>query len=836
LIDQEKIHNQCLSEDPTECIKAIEQLRDNFSLLSNKEQAWNDLIKLIMGENHSVRYWITSALHFISFVPVKETDDVRKTDTDARKIAASFLGYVFSDMQDKQKAWNDLHKLTNNKHWIIRYSVASAFGSAFFHMPDKQKAWSDLHKLANDENRWVKAQAASTISSVFSDVPDKQQAWNDLFRLINDNDVNIISDISLESAASALSSAFSYMPDKQQASDDLHRLTNDEDSYVRSKAARVLISVFSVMPDKQQAWNDLLRLTSDEDSSVRSKAASALGFAFTDVPDKQQAWNDLHKLTSDEDSSVRHRAASALGSAFTDVPDKQQAWIDLLRLTNDKDSSVRSKAASAIGSAFTDVPDKQQAWNDLHKLTSDEDSSVRHRAASALGSVFTDVPDKQQAWNDLYKLTTDEDSSVRSKAASAIGSTFTDVPDKQQAWNDLYKLTTDEYSLVRVSANHSLGKVSIFKASQAEKDEDYKRELETAIEFFEKAAMESKYFNPSQFCLPFYRSFHTIVFKRKEAKEEVDKYLVEARNAVKGSKSKKMLFEAVNNLANALKEVQSLDNLDLEAKKGELNFYRQYCDRAVELMKDTEKTAPFATTAMKKGLPILDRNLKELLEEIQKKAKTACKEAKGTVTEEIACAVSKEVQKWEIGSQEEMTQNIEDLIETFRMRMPHLSGYEHIFEEIEGIRDVSDLAKQYKIVSRLVGLIPIFNSMPDHVVQDIKTIKKETTSISNEIKYLQLSVDRLIESVDELQNPQEYLDTIQRTLEEIKNEIPEMEGKIDEVLYELYSPLSTTQKLKVAIPIIPSLVSYELETDVPRFVADRIDELKNLVLRFKKNK
>ena len=57
--------------------------------------------------------------------------------------------------------------------------------------------------------------------------------------------------------------------------------------------------------------------------------------------------------------------------------------------------------------------------------------------------------------------------------------------------------------------------------------------------------------------------------------------------------------------------------------------------------------------------------------------------------------------------------------------------------------------------------------------------------------------------------------------------------KIDEVLYELYSPLSTTQKLKVTIPIIPLLATYEIETDVPKLVADKIYELKNLILRFK---
>ena len=69
--------------------------------------------------------------------------------------------------------------------------------------------------------------------------------------------------------------------------------------------------------------------------------------------------------------------------------------------------------------------------------------------------------------------------------------------------------------------------------------------------------------NPAQFCLPFYRSFHTIIFKKQEAKEEVNKYLEEAKSAIEGSESKKQLFEAVENLAKALKEVQNLENLDL---------------------------------------------------------------------------------------------------------------------------------------------------------------------------------------------------------------------------------------------------------------------------------
>lgn len=88
-----------------------------------------------------------------------------------------------------------------------------------------------------------------------------------------------------------------------------------------------------------------------------------------------------------------------------------------------------------------------------------------------------------------------------------------------------------------------------------------------------------------------------------------------------------------------------------------------------------------------------------------------------------------------------MTQNVEGLIEIFRLKMPHLPGYEPIFKEIKGVRDEKDLAKQYKIISRLIGLIPIFGSMPDYVVQDIKEIKDNTKDIKVELDAIGKKLD-----------------------------------------------------------------------------------------------
>lgn len=411
---------------------------------------------------------------------------------------------------------------------------------------------------------------------------------------------------------------------------------------------------------------------------------------------------------------------------------------------------------------------------EVHNQCLSEDMRVRIQALDQLESNFPSMPNREQAWNDLHRLTNDENISVRSKVASALWSVFSQIPDKQQVWNDLQRLANDQDKDVRVYANHSLGRISIFKASQAVNDEDYKKELENAISFFEKASKESVRFNPSEFCLPFYRSFHTIIFKKENSQEEVNKYLADAKDAIKGSKSKELLFGAVENLACALKEVQNLENLDLEAKKGELNFYRKYCDRAAELIveaestapsvkqvqnlekinleekgdgpdfyrqhyesyrqycdrtvgliRESEETAPFAIAAMRKGLPILDKNLKNIIEEIKEKAKGACKESKGIEAEEIACAVNREVQKWEIGSQEEMAITIERLLVNLESMIPNVPENKCVLDDIKEIRNEKNLVRQYEIMLKIVQLVP-----------HLRTEKKEQTK---EVNYLKVN-------------------------------------------------------------------------------------------------
>jgi len=684
LVDQEEIHNQCLSVDPKERIHALEQLEEFFSLMPDKQQEWNDLLKLTNDEESSVRYRAAAVFHCI-----------------------------FSHIPDehKQQAWNDFIRLIYDEESSVRYRAATFLYCIFSEIPDKQQEWNDLLKLTNDEDIFVTDSAAKALNSVFSQVPDKQQAWNDLIKLLSDEDGLV-----RYHASSILSSIFSYIPNEHQALNDLYNLAYDKVGFMKCDVASIIGSVFTRLHDKQKAWSILHELINHRSTDVMNSATSSIGSVFVYLPDRQQAWSDLIKLIeysndhidgwfSDPWEGVVTNATDVLVSVFPHVPDKQQVWNDLIKLIGSGGVDLFTILPIFI-SVLPYVQNKQQAFNGLHRLANDVNSYARHHASIVLGSTFSFVPNIQQAWEDLHKLTNDEESNVRSAAASAIGSAYSQVSDKQQAWSDLLRLTNDKDDAVRVTSNHSLGRVSIFMASQAETDEDYKKELEKAIKFFETAAKEASYYNPAQFCLPFYRSFHTIIFKKLEAREEVDKYLEEAESAIQGSESKELLFEAVQNLAEALKEVQNIGNLDLSEMKSELNFYRKYCDHAAELMKETDEKAPFATKVLRKGLPILDKNLKELLEEIKEKAKTACKVSQGTTTEEIACAVNREVQKWEIGNQEEMARYVENLIFSLKSKIPNIPENKNIYDRIDSLKNEKDLTRQYEILPILISLIP----------------------------------------------------------------------------------------------------------------------------------
>ena len=642
--DWQEIHIKAHSQHKNKRIEAVIYLRDNFQEIAVKDeqQAFKDLLSLTKDLDNHVRKHAVSALDFaFRHVAYKEEAGrellrlTKDEHADVRKRAVSALGSVFHRVTDKEEAWKELLMLTKDEHVDVRRRATGALCSAFHCVADKEEACNELLKLTTDKDVNVRKRVADVLGSSFSNVVDKEKACNELLKLTKDKDVNV-----RFSAVYALGSAFHHVADKEEAWNELLVLTKDEHADVRRCAADALGSAFQHVANKEEAWNELLVLTKDENINVRLSVADALCSTFSHVTDKKKAWKELLALTQYKHTLVRRCVADALGSVSHHVADKDRASEALLLLTKNGHYNVRKCAIAALGSAFPHVMDKDRASKALLALTKDENIDVRKCATNALDSAFPHVMDKDKASKALITLTKDENIDVRKRATAAIGSVFPLIMDKDKTLKALITLTKDEDNYVRVYANHSLGKISIFKATEAEGEEGFRTELEHALEYFENSAKESSLWNnPAKFCLPFYRSFHTITFRKEESEAEVKRSIEKAKLAVGKSESKEKLLEAIENLSNALTETQNAK--DFAEIQGDFNAYSRYCRRASDLLLDTEESAPSATMLIKRGVPIIDKHIKDILGDIQEKSRELCKDTLDTPFEKEGKEVNK---------------------------------------------------------------------------------------------------------------------------------------------------------------------------------------------------
>jgi len=341
--------------------------------------------------------------------------------------------------------------------------------------------------------------------------------------------------------------------------------------------------------------------------------------AFCHILDKEKAWITLIRLTKDSYKEVRWSAATSLGLAYPHVTDKKSAWVDIHRFNESDDDSVRHGIAMSLGTAFAYIPnnEKELAQEDLHRLTEDVAVHVRMWAANSIGVAFPYLPDRQQAWRDLHRLLTeDDDRRVKWKTIEALGQAFPHVPDKAEAWSNLQHLANDEDNMLCVSANHSLGRASIFKAVNANSEDDFKDEMEKALRYFETSAARAREsYNPSKFCLPFYKSFYAVTFKDGDDEAEVERYLGEARVAIGFSESRDVLLKAMEKLAEALQSAQNW-------KEGQKNLEtcRGLCDNASNLLSQAERDAPIAVEVLRRGMPIIGHRIRSLLRETEEES------------------------------------------------------------------------------------------------------------------------------------------------------------------------------------------------------------------------
>jgi HEAT repeat protein len=380
-------------------------------------------------------------------------------------------------------------------------------------------------------------------------------------------------------------------------------------------------------------------MTFSKNVNARTRAARLLGSEFSHLEDKDQAWQDLHRLTQDDYRNVLVQITDTLGLIFAYVPNRDLAWQDLHMLTHNDDNYVKLYAAEVVHSVLPHIPDKNQAWQDLNRLIQVEHNYL-HLRLEILASAFPYALDKERAWRDLIRLTQNQHIYVRRITAYALGSAYPLVPNKLQAWQDLIRLTQGRDREVKCFAYHALGRASILKATEAENNEEFKAQMEEAIGFFNFSSQEASFENPSAFCLPFYRSLHGLLFTAASKDAEIKKFLAEARVAVEESESRYALLDIVENLSNALQEVESYTVEDIVLKKRDLKTYTRYCFQVIKCMKTVQEKAPFAiriidTIAVEKSLFILSAKIKNLLIEVEETARKLCQGSKGTELEAL---------------------------------------------------------------------------------------------------------------------------------------------------------------------------------------------------------
>jgi HEAT repeat protein len=80
---------------------------------------------------------------------------VQSKDAEERERAAEELKNNFAILKDKESAWDDLIRLTQDKNYYVRKGAARALGTCYSHLPEahRKPAWDDLIRAHAGQRR-----------------------------------------------------------------------------------------------------------------------------------------------------------------------------------------------------------------------------------------------------------------------------------------------------------------------------------------------------------------------------------------------------------------------------------------------------------------------------------------------------------------------------------------------------------------------------------------------------------------------------------------------------------------------------------------------------------
>ncbi len=753
MIDQDIVHDKTFSPLSSERIEAMEQLSSSFESVPDREQAFEDMLRLSSDKCDEVRESAVSSLSTV-FSKLPESGKIQVWERfinltaypseEILKAAAQALVSVFPHNPNKENAWEDLMELVNSNSSFedVRTGIIRSLPTLCPHIPDRKKAYSDLVHLAEKEDSDVLRELIENPDSINPQFPEEdlekdRKECEEKGRISEEKsrkecgEKESIEEGRKESEKKLIGKKKLEKKSEKKEVGKPERFHDYEPSsekagaFERARYLRKDATEFSAgsypanLPNKKEVVAELIRLNSDPDPSVRRGAMDSLLALYSRKQGKMQdIWGELLERTEDGDSAVRKETAELLSHVLPGVEEKAGVFFDLVRLASGQDTQLRKRAAELFSAAFSHAEDKKMAWGELVRLASSEDREVRRGAAKALALAYPEVPDKGKAWKDLVRLSGYSDSFVQRAAARTLTPAFFHVPDKTGAWRDLKLLIEDPYTYVRKYAFRALARASLWRSLKAENEATYIYGLKEAAGYFKEASEIPFEGDTPEFYRPFYEAYLYIIVSDRpleKARLETKLYLSKAAREARDLEEKRKLLDKGEKFAELLQAVGKLSPEDLPARKKMLETCILEFDRATELFENTEEEAITAKKIVKKEYPkigkvLLEQKLKETLSGIRYKARITCLKAKGTPAENLACTVSLKVRGWKFEALEkdrkELDRQLESLLNVLRSKIPFVPENMYIFEKIEDIRQEEDLLERYKKVARLVSLIP----------------------------------------------------------------------------------------------------------------------------------
>lgn len=252
--------------------------------------------------------------------------------------------------------------------------------------------------------------------------------------------------------------------------------------------------------------------------------------------------------------------------------------------------------------------------------------------------------------------------------------------------------------------------------------------------------------NPARFCSLFYRSFNAVIFKKNYSKKEIEGHIAAAKKEIEGSKSKQKLIEAIEQLAEALETAQNARQDAIEYQEL-LKRCSDICNHVDQLMDENKDKTPAIHELYKRNRLQFRKNVKDLIEDVRKKAEEACREARGTPDAEAACKLYHESQKLdEAADSETNLAIIESMAFIVKSKVNKSREYHYLLPTIDKLDSELNFNRKLSIIRDILGVVEFgsssqeINGKLDAIYETVKTSALDIEQILPSIKQMEISL------------------------------------------------------------------------------------------------